>query len=49
MRGVIVGEFNITQKRTTFYDSEGRPIRQLRVATPPSSTQASSSSTHKAN
>ena len=30
---VIVGEFNITQERTTFYDSEGIPIRQLWVAT----------------
>jgi hypothetical protein len=30
---VIVGEFNITQERTTFYDSEGRPVRQLWVAT----------------
>jgi hypothetical protein len=30
---VIVGVFNITQERTTFYDSEGRPVRQLWVAT----------------
>jgi hypothetical protein len=30
---VIVGEFNITQERTTFYDSEGRPVCQLWVAT----------------
>jgi hypothetical protein len=30
---VIVGEFNITQERTTFYDSEGRPVRELWVAT----------------
>lgn len=30
---VIVGEFNITQERTTFYDSDGRAIRQLWVAT----------------
>jgi hypothetical protein len=30
---VIVGEFNITQERTTFYDSDGRPVRQLWVVT----------------
>jgi hypothetical protein len=30
---VLVGEFNITQERTTFYDSDGSPIRQLWVVT----------------
>jgi hypothetical protein len=28
---VIVGEFDITQERTTFYDSDGNAIRQLWV------------------
>lgn len=28
---VIVGVFDLTQERTTFYDSEGQPVRQLWV------------------
>jgi hypothetical protein len=30
---VIVGVFDVTQERTTFYDSDGRPVRQLWVLT----------------
>jgi hypothetical protein len=30
---VLVGVFNLTQERTTFYDSDGSPIRQLWVVT----------------
>ena len=29
---VIVGEFTITQERTTFYDSDGTPVRAIWVA-----------------
>ena len=30
---VIVGVFDVTREITTFYDSDGRPVRQLWVAT----------------